>query len=287
MDRDELLRIDAFERRQALADFLYTRRARLTPAEVGLSNGRRRRTPGLRREEVAELANIGVSWYTSLEQGRAVRASEQVLDSLAQALRLNADERRHLFTLAQPPEPQRSLPPEEPNPALQRMVELLDPNPAYVLGRRWDVLAWNCAADLVFGVSIERPPHGRNVIWRLFSDPPLNADHPDADDLARTLVAQFRADSARYPGDPWFTVLIDDLLRTSAMFREYWAQHDVLTITNCHKEIQHSKLGHLEFDRVSLREPGDADLKVIIYMALPVTAALLESRIEFPASGRR
>ncbi len=133
--------MDERERRQTLADFLRTRRARLSPADVGLPSGMRRRTPGLRREEVAELANIGTSWYVWLEQGRDVHPSPQVLESLAQALRLTLNERRHLFLLAGQPLPPHASPSEESaSPALQQVLDDLNPTPAYAVGRRWDYL---------------------------------------------------------------------------------------------------------------------------------------------------
>ena len=138
------------ERRQALADFLRQRRAQLTPAEVDLPPGIRRRTPGLRREEVAQLANMGTSWYVWLEQGRDVHPSAQVLESLAQALRLTPNERRHLFLLAGQPLPPPPVSPTEESvsPALQQVLDDLNPAPAYVMGRRYDYLGWNKAADV-------------------------------------------------------------------------------------------------------------------------------------------
>ena len=143
--------MDEKERREALAAFLRTRRARLQPTEVGLPARKRRRTPGLRREEVAELANIGVSWYTLLEQGQDVHPSRQVLSSLSQALRLTATEERHLFLLASGEGSGKMMAEEEPiPPELQRVVDALDPHPAYLVGRCWNVLTWNRAADLVF-----------------------------------------------------------------------------------------------------------------------------------------
>ncbi len=143
--------MDELERRQALAAFLRTRRARLQPADVGLPARSRRRTAGLRREEVAELANIGVSWYTLLEQGHDVHPSRQVLESLAQALRLTTAEEQHLFRLSSHELPARMLvEAEQVTPALQRVVDALTPHPAFVIGRRWDVLTWNRVADLLF-----------------------------------------------------------------------------------------------------------------------------------------
>lgn len=267
------------ERRKALAEFLMTRRARLSPADVGLPLRSRRRTPGLRREEVAELANIGTSWYTSLEQGRDVHPSEAVLESLAQALKLSVDERQHLFLLALQHTPTREAPAEEqPGLALQRAVQALDPNPAYVLGRRWDVLVFNKAADLVFSLKDIPPPYTHNVIWRTFSSPNSQRIHRDQErweNVARGMIAQLRASYARYPGDPWFAELIEDLQRVSEQFRLWWSQHDVLSVPECHKEIEHSTLGFLEFEQVMLQVPTNPDLKLLIYTATPATLAKL------------
>src|SRR5438105_15654172 len=156
--------MDDKERRLALADFLRTRRARLQPSDMGLPARTRRRTPGLRREEVAELAHIGVSWYTLLEQAHDVHPSRRVLESLAQALRLNAPEVQHLLILAGQELPVQPRAEAEPvPPALQRIVEALDPHPAFVIGRRWDVLAWNRAAGWLFQFDDPCPPHSGNV----------------------------------------------------------------------------------------------------------------------------
>src|SRR5690348_12579225 len=152
------------ERRQALADFLRKQRERRSPAEVGLPPGLRRRTPGLRREEVAQLANIGTSWYVWLEQGRNVRPSVQVLESLAQALKLTPNERRHLFLLAGQALPPHMSPTKEcVSPVLQQMLDDLNPIPAYVMGRRWDYLAWNQAAEEVLHIPAEGLPYERNL----------------------------------------------------------------------------------------------------------------------------
>src|SRR5690349_10448358 len=162
------------ERRQALADFLRQRRARLSPTDVGLPPGLRRRTPGLRREEVAQLANMGASWYVWLEQGRDVHPSAQILESLAQALRLTPNERRHLFLLAGQALPAQALPEEEHvYPALRQMLNDLNPSPAYVMGRRWDYLAWNRAADAIFNISEATSLYERNLVWRLFTNPAM------------------------------------------------------------------------------------------------------------------
>lgn len=267
------------ERREALADFLRMRRARLAPEEVGLPPGGRRRTDGLRREEVALLASVGVSWYTALEQGRDIHPSEQVLESLAETLRLSADEREHLFRLAGQPAPMRTLPADEQiSPALQLMIQALDPHPAYVVGRYWDSLLWNRAAELVFALNDGIPPYPQNVIWRAFADP-AREQAPEREGIGRALVARFRADSARYPGDPRFAQLIADLQQVSGRFRLWWSQHDVSSTPDCHKNIQHATLGLLQFEQMALEAPTNPDLRVMIYAAQPATAALLEREL--------
>lgn len=256
------------ERRKALADFLRSRRARLSPADVGLPPGARRRTPGLRREEVAQLANIGVSWYTALEQGRDVRPSEQVLNSLAEALRLSPAERRHLFLLALPhlePLPAGTPPEETISEELKEAVHSLNPHPAYVMGRRWDLLEWNRAAEVVFSFSSIAPPHRRNLLWRSFTHPGLRA-HPDWYEMAQGLVSQFRADSARYPGDPSFAELIEDLMSISEEFRTLWKLHDVRSLREGVKEMDHPQHGRLVFHHVTLQVPANGDQRVVLYV---------------------
>lgn len=268
--------MDDMERRQALADFLRTRRARLLPSDLGLPLGSRRRTPGLRREEVAQLANIGTSWYVALEQGRDVHPSEQVLESIAQALRLNVAERRHLFLLAQSQGLYNSSPPPEETVglSLQKAVHALDPHPIYVMGRRWDLLTWNRAAELVFQFSEIAQPHTRNFIWRSFTSPVLLSNR-NWEKLAQSLVAQLRADSARYPGDKWFGELIEDLKQTSEEFRLWWTRHDIRSIPDGHKLMEHPTLGHLEFEYAALQVPDNTDQKVIICTCLPETVSKL------------
>lgn len=264
------------ERRQALADFLRKRRASLSPADVGLPPGIRRRTPGLRREEVAQLANIGSSWYIWLEQGRDVHPSAQVLESLAQALRLTPNERRHLFLLAgQALPPQHSPAEERVSEALRQMLDDLDPTPAYVIGRRWDYLAWNKAADALFTISGGSSPHARNFIWRLFTSPTTRQSHR-WEQLARAALAEFRAASARYPGDSSFEELIEDLKQISPEFCRWWPHHDALSTLDLHKVFEHPTLGRLEFEQINLQVLSDPDIRIVIYTPLAETKAKLE-----------
>src|SRR5581483_5106736 len=160
------------QRLQELGDFLRTRRARLAPEDMGLPRGSRRRAPGLRRAEVAQLAGVSVDWYTWLEQGRPISVSTQVLESIVQALHLNAEERAHLFFLAhQQPPPARATEPEIVSPTLQRFLDHQYLSPAFVTGRRWDVVAWNEAARAIFVYFEQVTTNERNSVWLLFTSP--------------------------------------------------------------------------------------------------------------------
>jgi transcriptional regulator with XRE-family HTH domain len=213
-------------RRDELADFLRTRRAAVTPEQVGLPTGGRRRTPGLRREELAQLAGVGLSWYTWLEQGRDVRPSAQVLDALARALALDAAERAHLFHLARVelPLPEADYPREAP-PELAVLVAALDPHPAWLINPRTDVLAWNRAATVAIADFDAMPPDRRNLLWWLFTN---LRDDDGWETTARNTLARFRAEHARRAGDPSFTELIDELTASSAHFAAWWTAHEVL-----------------------------------------------------------
>jgi transcriptional regulator with XRE-family HTH domain len=272
------------ERRQALADFLRQRRAHLSPTDVGLPPGIRRRTPGLRREEVAQLANMGTSWYVWLEQGRDVHPSAQVLESLAQALKLTLNERRHLFLLAgQPLPPHASLSEELASPALQQMLDDLNPTPAYAVGRRWDFLAWNKAADGLFSISEASSPYARNLVWRLFTGPTMR-ERPRWEQIARGTLAEFRIASARYPGDEWFEELIEDLKQVSPEFRRWWPHHDARSSLDGPKAMEHPTLGHLEFEHITLQVLSNPDVRIMIYSPLAKTRAKLQRFLEAMAS---
>lgn len=258
------------QRRHELADFLNTRRAKLTPAEVGLPAGIRRRTPGLRREEVAQLAGIGATWYARLEQEWDIRVSPTALTGIARALRLTPDEQRHLFILADQPLPPHPPPlDEQVSPELQRFLDGVNPNPAQIFGRRWDRLATNATARHVF-VYPKLPPYPRNFVWQLFTTPSVHELFEDWEAKAQQVLAQFRADSARYPGDPWFTELIEDLRRTSPKFRLWWSQHDVRGfLPDGPKAIFHPIVGRLMFQHTTLQVPTHPDFKLMVYVPLP------------------
>jgi transcriptional regulator with XRE-family HTH domain len=259
------------ERRRAeLADFLRRRRESIRPEDVGLPNGGRRRTPGLRREEVAQLSVVGTTWYTWLEQGRDVRASLEVLESISGALKLTAAERTHLLLLGrgEDPPPCKSQA-ERVSPTLRRLIENLGPNPAYVLGRRWDYLAWNRAASAVIG-DLDRVPRAqRNHVWLHFMDPERRERFPDWARSSRLLVAKFRADSARHLGDPEFEQLIHSLRQSSPEFCAQWKRHEVARSGEGRKWIQHPIVGPMVFEH-AVFNPGEApDQRLILYSPVP------------------
>ena len=215
--------------RGQLADFLRSRRARLTPADVGLpgdSEPGRRRTPGLRREEVAELSGVGVTWYTWLEQGRKITASPQVVDALARALRLSADEHRHLRELAglavAPPASG-----DNPQARLQRLVDAAAPNAASVYDVHFDYLAWNEPYRRIRHDPAGLPAGRRNLLWMIFTDAENRARMTTWDRAARALLSQFRAAAGRHPDDPRFAELTAALTEASPQFRDWWAQYPV------------------------------------------------------------
>jgi PAS domain-containing protein len=248
-------------RRSELADFLRDRRARVTPESAGLLANGRRRTPGLRREEVAQLAGVGLSWYTWLEQGRDIRPSPQVLDALARVLRLDGGERAHLFHLARVelPLPGGDYPRDAP-PELRAIVDELVPNPAYLLGPRTDVLAWNRAAVAVLGQPASAPDGRPNLLWWLFT-----SDEPRGEQwrtTARHTLARFRAERARRLADPAFAVLLEALERASPDFRSWWPRHEVLTEQLGTKTIAHARLGTLRLHHLQSAPTSHPDLRL-------------------------
>jgi transcriptional regulator with XRE-family HTH domain len=263
------------ERRRALADFLRKRRERLSPTEVGLPSSTRRRTPGLRREEVAQLANMGTSWYTWLEQRRDVHPSTPVLESIAQALKLTASERRDLFLLSGQPIPLQALPDDttQVSAQLQRMIDDLNPIPAYVLGWRWDYLAWNTAVDTVLDISELSRPYTRNLIWQLFTRQEL---FPHWEQLAQDILSDFRAASTCYQDHAQFDELIQHLKRVSPEFRWWWPHYDTSGSMDGHRIIEHPALGHLEFEHLSLQIPTNSHVRVMICTPLAETGAKLQ-----------
>lgn len=257
------------ERRAELVHFLRTKRACLSPERMGFPSGNRRRTPGLRREEVAQLANVSVEWYTRLEQGRDIRLSTVALENITQALSLNADERVHLFHLArQEPPPPKPTANEKVSPSLQRFLDALGTNPAYVLGRRWDRLAWNEAACAVFEDFGEISSRERNVIWSLFVNPARRRLHVNWEAVAQRALAEFRASYGRYAGDPTFTELVEDLQHASQEFRLWWLRHTVQGSSEGEKFLEHPLCGKLALEHHTFQINETPTLRLVVYTPL-------------------
>jgi transcriptional regulator with XRE-family HTH domain len=257
-------------RRDELADFLRQRRASLQPQEVGLPGGGRRRTPGLRREEVAQLADVGTTWYTWLEQGRDVRASMEVLEAIASALRLTPAERTHLILLGRGEQaPPRRAPAERVSPTLRRLVENLGGNPAYILGQRWDYLAWNRAATALLGDvgAVSKPE--RNHVWLTFMDPARRELFPDWTRSIRLLVARFRADSAHHVGDPSFEELIAALRASSPEFCKLWKRHEVAGTGVGRRQVEHPVAGRMVFEHAVFNPSEAPEQRLVLYTPMP------------------
>ena len=252
--------------REELRGFLRSRRARLTPSDVGLPDTGRRRTPGLRREEVAFLAGVGVSWYTWLEQGRDITVSDGVVGAISGALRLSGAERAHLYLLAGH-NPPPADPAASPAPvALQRLLDAWMPNPGYVRDRHWNMLARNTAADAVF----DYDDHD-NCLLAFFTSPTYRSRHREWEAAAPSLVAELRSRRARYRDDPAFDELVDALLTASDEFAVLWWRHDVDRRSEGAKPIEHPEVGLLVLDHTVLTLPDHPDLTVVLYTPQPGT----------------
>ncbi|NGO67504.1 helix-turn-helix transcriptional regulator [Streptomyces boncukensis] len=267
-------------RRSEIREFLRSRRSRLTPADVGMPAGGGRRRPGLRREEVAVLAGVGVSWYTWLEQGRDINVSAGVLDAVARVLRLDGAEREHLYLLAglNPPRSPAGggggAPGGRPVPReLRRVIDGWLPRPAYVLDRHWNLAAVNDAARAVFGYREQ----DHNCLVSFFTSAFYRAALHRWQDAARAVAGQFRADAARYPDDPEFSRLAADLCAASAAFAELWAEHPVGSAMRGTKALAHPAAGELTFEYTSLPLPDLPGHRLLLHT--PVAGTDTEPRL--------
>src|SRR5260221_2929758 len=244
------------KRRAELADFLRTSRARLRREQFGLPTLGRRRTPGLRREEIAQLAGVGVSWYTWLEQGRDITVSDQVIERLAETLQLEKEERRHLFVLARGMVPVADESSEivSPPPGLQAVLDALGTNPAYLIDYRFNLVAWNASACRVFGDFSLLSERERNRIWHLFVHPSSRQLYVNWEQAAHHAAMHFRAAYDQYIGDAWFEHFLTDLQQKSPEFRTLWAQHNVKAECSFYqeKELNHPQVGRLFLSRTVL-----------------------------------
>lgn len=269
---------DDVVRRRALAGFLRSRRERISPEQVGLPEGGRRRTPGLRREEVAQLAAVGVTWYTWLEQGRDINASDQVLNAIAATLRLDPYERSHLFRLAGAPEPVVEKESKAVPPRVHAILGQLEPFPAAVYNARMDILAFNRAHNWLFDTE-DVPFEERNAMLQCFTNPDWQRRLPDWGDGMPRTVAQFRASMAEHVGDPTWKALVKRLRAESAEFEALWNQHDVQPMRSVGKRIQHPQAGLLRFDTTHLWFGPRSEIRLTTFVPVDAdTAARLSVR---------
>jgi transcriptional regulator with XRE-family HTH domain len=258
-------------RREELAAFLRNRRERLTPADVGLPPGPRRRTPGLRREEVAQLAGVGVTWYTWLEQGRPINASVQVLDAIAGVLRLGASERWHLYRLAEVPGVPVPTSAETLSPEMLRVLDALDPAPACIYNGKYDLLACNESYAALFPYLVEATGIERNALWQMYARrsgrPPVTDP-----DVCASMVANLRANYANHVGEPDWTTLIDTLCTANEEFARLWSQHPIADpgppVT---KAFECFGLGTVRVRATGFPVQRTVDARMVVY--LPETAA--------------
>ncbi|MGW7366671.1 helix-turn-helix transcriptional regulator [Streptomyces sp. NPDC054841] len=265
------------DQRAELSEFLRSRRARLKPADVGLRDfGRHRRVPGLRREELAQLAGVSVAYYTRLEQGNGQNVSTEVLDSIARALRLSDTERDHLTHLAKPNQKQKKRAAragQKLRPQLQMLIDAMDGVPAFFVGRRMDILGWNRMARALLGDFAAMPPHERNVARLVFLDPGARDLYVDWECKAVEVVSVLRLCAGCYPDDPQLSALIGELSVKSDEFRTLWAAHTVQEKGHGTKRLHHRLVGDLTLSYETLRLPDDHDLSLVTYHAEPGSAS--------------
>ena len=266
-----------------LGTYLRDRRTKLDPAAFGFAG--RRRTPGLRREEVAQRSNISATWYTWLEQGRGGAPSADVLNRIATGLMLTEPEREHVFMLAlgRPPEV-RYRPKEGITPRLQRLIDTLEVSPAIIKTATWDVVAWNRAAAVVLTDWDMLPPGERNILRRMFGDPRVRTAQHDWESVARFVVGAFRADAVRAGAASEVGELVDELCRTSPEFEALWRENDVHVHGDGVKRLRHPILGSIELEFSAFAVDGRPDLGMIVYN--PVTPDVRDQIRTLVGSGR-
>jgi MmyB-like transcription regulator ligand binding domain/Helix-turn-helix domain len=255
----------AGERRTELAAFLKARRARILPTDVGLPPGRRRRTDGLRREEVAQLAGVGLTWYTWLEQGRPIHASTQVLDAVGRALRLDGAELEHLYRLADVPVAPSDAAAVAVSPAVQEILDSMEPLPAVLINSRYDVLAANRAHEDLSWEWGSMPCECRNILWCCFTDPAARRRLLNFDEEMRRMVATLRAAFAQHLREPAWTGFIRRLSAASPEFAELWARHEVANPESRVKHYLHADAGLLRLRTTSLAVADMPEARIVAY----------------------
>jgi transcriptional regulator with XRE-family HTH domain len=248
-----------------LGDFLKARRAKILPSQVGLPEGTRRRIPGLRREEVAYLAGVGLTWYTWLEQGRDIRVSADVIQSLSRVLMLDEQERKHLYTLA------RQIPLENYpayrgviSPMLQHVLDNLTLSPSFIMDARWNTIAWNKAAEVVFADFSKIEPSYRNMVWMMFNYPDYRNLFVDWEYHAQGMLARFRSACSSYVEDSWYIKFVKDMQNESKEFDLWWSQYNVQINSDVYKRLKHPSVGEMVFEFSSFDVSDNPSLKLIV-----------------------
>jgi len=268
-------------RRGELAAFLRSRRERISPGDVGLPHGQRRRTAGLRREEVAQLAGVGVTWYTWLEQGRPIHVSAQVLEAVARTLRLDPVERRHLFRLAEATD---TGPDDHEcarlSPEIQPILDALNPMPAQVLTERWDILAWNTAYQVIFPRIPQYEPDERNAIYKCFTLPGCCRGYENTEDHRAFMVAQLRANYGHHIGDPTWTSFIKRMESVSSEFAEMWQRQEVAgPPRSAFKVFRHPLYPKLPMTSTSLSVERAPGTRIVVYTPADEATRLAMQRL--------
>lgn len=259
-------------RRRRLGEFLRAKRASLQPHTVGLPSTGRRRTPGLRREEVAVLANVGVTWYTWLEQGRDITVSSSVLEAIAGALHLEGPELDYAYTLTGKTPPERTSVADRVKETVIGVLERFGEVPAYVADRHWNVLAVNGLGNYLFGLTPES-----NCLVKFFTDEVYAARYPFREQAGRMMVSQFRQRATAFPSDAGFEEIAQELAGRSPEFTALWAAHDLSPNPHLEVAYDHAVLGRLTFDSVVLSPIAGEDVMVFLYLARPDSADAIRS----------
>jgi transcriptional regulator with XRE-family HTH domain len=250
--------------RRHLSEFLKSCRARILPADLGLPEGGRRRTPGLRREDVAALAGVSVTWYTWLEQGRDIKVSEHVLEQIAATLRMSSDERDYLFSLVQHRPPPARPSEVQVSGTIQRMIAALSV-PALVMTERWDVLAWNDLVSAIFRDYGELSPENRNLLRILILNQEYQLEADEYAAMAHRVVPKFRMDFSQSANTEAFSELIDELLEASEVFRELWQSPELTSKSEGINAVRHPSYGGITFEHSSYVPEGSPTLRVVIF----------------------
>ena len=261
-------------RLQALSVFLKSQRAKISPESVGFPTGTRRRTPGLRREEVAQLAGVSTTWYTWLEQGRDIQASPSVLDCVAGALKMNADERKYLYSLAIEDGSAAYAPESQTlriSPSLQKIITGLEHCPVIVSDRMCNIVGWNQAACHVFLDFDRIPPEERNMIRLLFSRREFRRLAVNWEQFASGFLSMFRSYYGRYVSDEWYERFLGEMTEAYPEFRSMWEHGQVSYAPEVHLEFRHAKAGKMVYELTSLSVSGQDDLRLSIYTPAPDT----------------